>query len=111
MVRPRRKYRNVPTVVDGISFDSKKEAARYGELRILMRAKEITDLKIHPRYPLSLNGIPITTYEADFSYFCRVRNRQIVEDVKSPFTEKLNTFQIKRRLMKAIHNIDVEIWK
>jgi hypothetical protein len=29
-----RKYRNEPVVVDGIRFDSKREAAYYGELGI-----------------------------------------------------------------------------
>ena len=32
------KYRNEPTSVDGIRFASKKEAWRYGELKLLEKA-------------------------------------------------------------------------
>ena len=39
------KYHSVKTVVNGIVFDSKKEAKRYYELLLLEKAGEIHDLK------------------------------------------------------------------
>lgn len=46
------KMRNVKTIVDSIKFDSKKEAERYCELKILKRVGEIKDFTLQPRYLL-----------------------------------------------------------
>lgn len=39
------KYHNRKTVIDGITFDSAKEARRYMELKLLERAGEISNLQ------------------------------------------------------------------
>ena len=46
------KYRNRKTTIDGIAFDSKAEARRYAELKLLERAGEIKDLELQPKYRL-----------------------------------------------------------
>lgn len=46
------KYRNVKTVIDGITFSSKREASRYSELKILEKAGHIKNLKLQKRYCL-----------------------------------------------------------
>jgi hypothetical protein len=46
------KYRNVKTVVDGITFDSKREATYYQELLLLKRVGEVTDIELQPKYEL-----------------------------------------------------------
>ena len=46
------KYSNIKTVVDGIEFDSKKEADYYCQLKILKRAGEIKDFDLQQRYEL-----------------------------------------------------------
>lgn len=38
------KMGNIQTVVDGIKFDSRREARRYAELKLLLRAGIIKDL-------------------------------------------------------------------
>ncbi|MBP2638292.1 MAG: hypothetical protein H6Q72_4199 [Firmicutes bacterium] len=43
------KYNNVKVQLDGMVFDSKKEAAKYGELVLLKRAGEVIDFKHHPK--------------------------------------------------------------
>ncbi len=104
----RLKFGNVPSVIDGIRFDSKKEAEYYGKLKMRLRAGELSRIACHVPYPLIVNGKLITTYEADFVlYFAD--GRQIVQDVKGKATEGLPVFKIKRALMLAIHNIHVEI--
>ena len=60
------KYAAVPTVVDGYRFDSKAEARRYSELRLLVLAKEITELQVHPRIPLVVSGVHVADYIGDF---------------------------------------------
>ena len=54
------KYNNTRPVVDGIKFDSKREAERYKELKLLERAGKISDLILQPRFELlpkyTING-------------------------------------------------------
>ena len=44
------KYKNKKTQVDMYVFDSAKEAQRYRELKLLERAKEISNLELQPRF-------------------------------------------------------------
>ncbi len=102
-----RKYRNIPTVVDGISFDSKAEARRYGELKLLQRAGEIAGLELQPKFVLSINGIKICKYIGDFAY-CVVNGGRVVEDVKSPATRANRVYQLKKRLLRACEGIEIK---
>lgn len=97
------KYRNVKTTVDGVTYDSKKEAKRAGELALLQRAGEISDLQRQVRYLLDVNGVPICHYRADFTY--RERGAGfVVEDVKGVRTPE---FILKSKLMLAVHGITI----
>lgn len=99
------KYRNTKTVIDGVTFDSKKESARYSDLKLMHRAGAITDLTLQPKFDIVINGQKVCSYIADFSY---VENGvTVVEDVKSEMTRKLPTYRLKKKLMKAAHNIEV----
>lgn len=85
--------------VDGITFDSKAEARRYSELRMMERAGAITDLELQPEFEI----IPAfeyrgkkergVKYRADFRY-CE-NGQVVVEDVKGHRTE---VYRIKRKL-------------
>jgi len=46
------KYRSKKTIIDGITFDSLKEARRYRELRLLEKAGAISDLRTQVRFVL-----------------------------------------------------------
>ncbi len=99
------KYKNVKTFVDGISFDSRKESARYADLKLMQKAGEISDLTLQPKFDIVINGVKVCSYVADFSY---VENGvKIVEDVKSEVTRKLPAYRLKKKLMKAVHSIEV----
>lgn len=99
------KYRNVKTEIDGLTFDSKKEAARWQELRILERAGEIKDLVRQTRFDLRVNGELICFYKADFVYREKLTDwRIIVEDSKGV---KTRDYLIKKKLMYAIHKISI----
>ena len=65
----RNKYKAVKTTIDGITFDSKREAKRYTELKILEKAGHITHLEFQPVYQITVNGVDICKYKADFRYF------------------------------------------
>lgn len=81
------KYKAQPVTVDGIRFDSKKEARRYGQLKLMQQAGEISDLEVHKRVYMrgerdllrKPNGLPMSTV-IDFAY--TERGRPILEDAK-----------------------------
>lgn len=100
-----RKYRNEPQVVDGIKFDSVKEAKRYSVLKIKERIGEISDLSFHPSFDIIINGLKVCSYKADFQYF--VDGCSVVEDVKSDPTAQKQVYRLKKKLMKAVMGIDV----
>ena len=98
------KYGNRKTTVDGIEFDSRKEAARWLELRLLQRTGEISGLQrqvVFELVPKSRDPfghyVPPVTYKADFTYF--EKGKLVVEDVKSDATRKLPEYRIKKKLM------------
>ena len=47
------KYRNQKVTIDGITFDSLKEAGRYRVLKLLVKAKEIKDLELQKKFELT----------------------------------------------------------
>lgn len=95
----RQKYNAKPTNIDGIRFASIAESRRYMELKALTHASNasdrITNLVVHPRYALSINGAPVGHYTGDFSY-TDPQGRWTVEDVKSEATmTEAAVFRIK----------------
>ena len=81
-------FGNKKTVVDGITFDSQKEAARWQELKLMQRAGLICELQRQVPFVLipkqERNGKVIerpVVYKADFVY--RENGEDVVEDVKS----------------------------
>lgn len=85
----RSKFNNQKTDVDGITFDSKKEAKRYKELRLLLKTGQIGFLARQVQFQLNAGGTHSLIYIADFSYIETNTGKQIVEDVKSPATRQL----------------------
>lgn len=105
------KYRNKRVIIDGITFDSKKEAARWQSLKLLERAGEITELQRQVVFVLERAAVldgrtkPAIKFIADFVY--RKNGKLIVEDAKSPITRKCPAYRIKRHLMVTRHGLDV----
>jgi Protein of unknown function (DUF1064) len=96
------KYRNVPTVVGGIRVASKREARRWGELRLLERAGRISGLRRQVPFRLEINGQLVTTYVADFVY-CEA-GAEIVEDSKGVRTA---VYKLKAKLMRAVYGVEI----
>lgn len=102
----RNKYHNEITHYDGLRFDSKSEAKRYMQLKVMEREGLISDLKTQvvfeliPEQQIGDKKERAVKYFADFTY---IKNGQLViEDVKSGPT-KTKEFIIKRKLMMFIH--------
>jgi len=100
------KYNAKRVELDGIKFASKREASRYAELKLLQRIGEIVELECQPRYPLTLNGVKLATYVADFRYKRVVSGEIVVEDVKSKPTIT-DVYRLKKKLMLALHGIEL----
>ena len=119
------KYGNKKASVDGVFFDSKKEARRYAELKMLLKAGVITDLKLQEAFELipaqyesvvryGKNGKRLAdgkkcvekscVYKADFTYYDQA-GQLVVEDTKGMRTKD---YIIKRKLMLYIHGIKIK---
>jgi hypothetical protein len=101
-----RKYRNKPTMVDDILFDSIAEARRYTELKLLEKGGAITDLQLQPKYVFEFRGIRIGSYKADFRYKLPHSSTPIVEDVKSE-ASKTQMYRLRKRMLRAFHGIEL----
>lgn len=119
------KYNNKKTVVNGIEFDSKREAKRYKELKLLEDAGQITGLELQKKFVLIpsqyeelsreeyIKGNGKKTkgkcierecaYKADFVYM--ENGRQVVEDTKGMRTKD---YIIKRKLMLYVYGIRIK---
>ena len=125
------RYGNVNKIeYDGIKFDSKREYLRYMDLKLLESAGEISDLKVHPKYPITIGGVKVMvssnqhnkwdrhlTYEADFTY-TEIKHHSesspmggggesqssctVIEDVKMQSGHRTGVYKLKRALMRAM---------
>lgn len=102
----RTKYNSRPTEVDGITFDSEKEARYYGQLKMRVRAGDLLKIEVHVTFPLVVNGLKVASYECDFVLHYPDGRREVV-DVKSPATKEIGLYKLKKMLMKAIHGIEI----
>lgn len=102
----RSKYGAVRTVINGIPFDSKAEARRYGELKLIEQAGGLAKLEIHPVFKIKIDGVLICRVVLDFCYWnC---GRLIYEDVKG----RDNALsKLKRKLVEAQYGIKVKLIK
>ena len=94
--------------IDGRTFDSKKEATRYAELKVLERAGLIECLEFQPSWDVFINGIKLCRYSADFSYLCKKTGRPVIEDVKSRGgTDSDAYFKLRKRAAELAHGIQI----
>lgn len=124
--RARAKYGNKKAVIDGITFDSKKEAQRYTELKLLEKAGKITSLCRQIEFELIPAQREMTdqiytkgpnkgrfklgkllerkcSYIADFVYWDGFE--MVVEDTKGMRTKE---YIIKRKLMLYEYGIRIK---
>lgn len=108
------KYRNEKTAVNGVKFDSKKEAKHYQNLKVLEMIGEISELQTQVKFsliPSQYEGIGKSrrcierecSYIADFTF---LRNgKLVVQDAKGFRTPE---YRIKKKLLLQVHGIQIE---
>lgn len=107
------KYRNRKVTVDGIMFDSVREARRYGELKLLEKGGYISNLRLQVPFELLPNQKDIdgnvierkVRYIADFVYFDRQKGQEVVEDAKGVRTD---VYRLKKKLMLDKYGIQIK---
>ena len=100
------KYRNKITYIDGLRFDSRKEAMHYVYLRELEKRGTINNLQLQTKMPFIIDGKKIFTYKPDFEYDDDFGHHII--DVKGVET---TTFRLKKKLIEAQYKCEIEIVK
>ena len=115
LTKAKGKFGAIKAVVDGITFDSRAEARRYGELNIRFKAGELGWLECHPKFFARVNGIDVCEYTADFRYVLTVGFSEgdaegpdtVVEDVKSKGTRRCRDWPLRKRLIEAACGITI----
>lgn len=103
------KFHARKVVVNGIEFDSHKEARRYGELLVQQKAGLIKDLKRQEEFELipKCGKERPAKYHCDFSYVCCLTGEKVVEDVKSRAT-KTRDYILRRKIMNWRYGIQIK---
>ena len=106
------KYHSAPAERGELRFASRKEARRYDELMVMLRAGIISDLRLQPQFTLQESYITETgeriraiRYTADFSY--RFGGKLVVEDVKSTAT-RTKEYLRNRKFMRSKFGIEIQ---
>lgn len=98
----RSKYGARKTVIDGIRFDSAKEARYYCELKLRKIAGEIVDFERQALFTHIVNGVKCFRYYADFVEYYPDGTRKVV-DVKG--YKKNPVYRIKKKCIEAQYGI------
>jgi len=120
------KYGNSKTQVDGIEFDSRKEASYYLYLKELLNDGTISNLRLQVAYellpPIWREEVQqlktkekivrkciqrATHYVADFVYTDNKTGNEEVVDVKSRITRKKDAYILKKKMMLALKGIEI----
>lgn len=109
----RPKYNNQQDLRGKIHFDSRKEARRYDELLLMLRAGKISDLRLQPQFTLQESyktetgeRIRAVRYTADFSYK-NAAGELAVEDVKSGPT-RTKEYLRNKKMIRSKYGIDIQ---
>ena len=107
------KYHNKKCIYKYMTLDSKKERDYYVILEMMLKNKQITDLKTQVKFELQpsfkFNGKTIRSisYIADFTYIDK-KNKLHIIDVKSEATKKDKVYIFKKKIFQYKYNLEIE---
>ncbi len=93
------KFGAIKTTIDGHTFDSKKEANYYCELKLRLQAKEIKGFCLQPTFILA----PNLKYKADFIVF-NIDGTTDIIDVKGTRTKE---YIVKKKIFEDKFNLKI----
>lgn len=108
----RSKFNARKVALDGITFDSAKEAHRYQQLQLEVRHGTVSDLKLQVDFPIHSTRptgerVAVAKYVADFTYtrhYADGDEEFIVEDAKGVQTPE---FRLKKKLVEVEHGVEI----
>lgn len=101
-IKSSNKYNAQKTIINGVKYDSRREALLYQNLLNLQNKGIIAHLERQKRFEI----IPKTKteraayYVADYFFQEVATGQWVVADCKSPITKKLPAYVLKRKIMK-----------
>jgi len=104
VIKTLNKYRNIRTANnDGTMSDSRKEARIDAQYQVLLRCGQLTKVERKKRFPIIIGGIKICDYECDWCITDTAGNSTVIDakGLKTP------VYRLKKKLMKALHGIDI----
>lgn len=107
-MKPNTYYATKKVLYEGIRFDSKLEVICYRELKLLLAAKEIDNLKYHEKFPCIINSTVVYTYEADFTFIDLKKGHAVCREVKGYWTD---IAKLKWKLFKACYQKDFDVFQ
>ena len=81
-------------------FGSQGEYRRFGELKLLEIAGAIEFLRLHRKFNITVNGVLIKVYTADFTYYDMKTKQNIIEDHKG---RRYREWILTKKLLKALY--------
>lgn len=93
--------------VDGYSFRNERELQLYWGLLKLVKDGRVSELEIHPKYPLTVNKMLIGNYQPTFRFLDQEQHRERFVQVvagNNPFRD------FKKALFEAVYQVKVEEW-
>lgn len=104
----RQKFNAKKQTVDGHVFDSRREAARHGELVYRLKAGEIENLQLQPQYLMTRDGVVLATYTADFRFYDKRLRAWVVEDCKGGEATKTEAYMLRKVFVEAQYGIRIQ---
>ena len=102
------KYGNKRKTVDGIDFQSGKEAKRWQELRLLESTGRITQIERQVRYELKVKGVHVADYVADFVVVHDGGTIEVMDVKGYRKGAAYAMFRLKAKLMLACYGVEVK---
>ena len=96
------KYRNIKTVIDGITFDSRKEANYYNTLKLLKRSGNVINIEFQPEFPYVVNcyhptDLTAPTFTKNYKYIADFRVTYSDGSVQIIDVKGVKTAEFKRK--------------
>ena len=104
----RNKYNAKKVHYGGYTFDSTWEFYVWRDHAMLQRARKISHLEVHPKYPLYVGSQKVADYIADLSYTDNITGLTVVVDAKSPAT-MTKVARLKHKMFRAQYRHELKI--
>lgn len=105
------KFNAKKTTVNGIVFDSKKEATYYSQLLLQKNAKKeaerVIDVELQPRFDMLMNGKHIGFYKADFRVAYADGMVEVIDVKGLRKGSAYQLFRLKKKIVEALYNIEI----